>query len=318
MSEKGNLQKAETPDNNNLIFQATHGSPDHPLKIGDSEIPCYVLEDDKRVLVLGGMLQALDMSQGTADKRGEGNRLTKFINTKAIREFIDEVSAKAISNPILFRTTTGSDAYGYEATILADICDAVLEARKNGKLHYQQEHIAEKCEMLVRGFARVGIIALVDEATGFQDYRARQALEKILEKFLLDELAKWAKRFPDDFYKELFRLRGWEYKLGSVKRPSVVGTLTNDIVYSRIAPGILDELKIRTPRDDQGRAKVHYHRWLTEDIGHPKLQEHLSAVIALMKASADWRTFTRLLNRALPKFESNLELELYDKDGLSI
>ena len=66
------------------------------------------------------------------------------------------------------------------------------------------------------------------------------------------------------------------------------------------------------------RAKVHFHRWLTKDIGHPKLQEHLSAVIVLMKASADWRTFTRLLNQALPKFEGNLELELYDKDGLPL
>lgn len=318
MSKDNELEKVGVIEGDDQIVQATHGSPDHPLKIGDNEIPCFVLENEKRVLVLGGMLQALDMSQGTADKRAEGNRLTKFINTKAIRGYVDEDLENAITNPIRFRTITGADAYGYEATILADICDVVLEARKEGALHFQQEHIAEKCEVLVRGFARVGIIALVDEATGYQDYRARQALEKILEKFLQDELARWAKRFPDEFYKELFRLRSWDYKPGSVKRPSIVGTLTNDIVYSRIAPGVIDELKRRTPRDDQGRAKVHFHRWLTEDVGHPKLQEHLSAVIALMKASADWRAFQRLLNRALPKFEGSLELALYDKDGLPI
>jgi hypothetical protein len=221
-------------------------------------------------------------------------------------------------NPIPFKTPTGQETIGYEATILADICDAVLEARKANKLNYQQVHIAEQCEILIRGFARVGIIALVDEATGYQDFRTRQALEQILDKFLREELGKWAKRFPDAFYKEMFRLRGWDYDPQSIRRPSFVGTLTNVLVYSRLAPGVLDELRRITPRDEQGRTKVRYHQWLTEDVGHPKLQEHLSAVIALMKASSDWKTFTRLLNRALPKYEGNLELELYDKDGLPI
>ena len=297
--------------------QATHGSSDHPLKIGGLEIPCYVLEDGRRILVQNGMITALGMKQGTAG-RGEGNRLVKFINTKGVSEFASDELRSAILNPIRFRSPNGAELEGYNATILADLCDSVLEARKLDKLNYQQMHIADQCEILVRGFARVGIIALVDEATGYQDFRARQALEKILEKFLTDELSKWAKRFPDMFYKELFRLRGWNYDPDSVKRPGVVGTLTNDIVYGRLAPGVLEELKKRTPVDEKGRKKVRYHQWLTEDIGHPKLQEHLSAVIALMKASPDWKTFTRLLNRGLPKYEGNYELDLFDENGLPL
>jgi len=306
------------PQRDDQILQATHGAPDHPLKIGNLEIPCYVLEDGKRVLVQSGMFTALDISQGTADKRVGGDRLSKLIATKGLREFVGDELTSAIVKPLKFRTPTGGEAYGYEATILADICDVVLEARKAEKLHPQQYKIADQCEILVRGFARVGIVALVDEATGYQDFRTRQALEQILDKFLRDELGKWAKRFPDTFYKEMFRLRGWAYDPNSIHRPSFVGTLTNDLVYSRLAPGVLEELKRITPRDELGRTRVRYHQWLTEDIGHPKLQEHLSAVIALMKASSDWRTFTRLLNRALPKYEGNLELELYDKDGLPI
>jgi len=80
-----------------------------------------------------------------------------------------------------------------------------------GKLHHQQEHIAEQREILVRGFARVGIIALVDEATGYQEDRARDALAKILEAFIAKELRKWISTFPIDYYKELFRLRGWRF-----------------------------------------------------------------------------------------------------------
>jgi hypothetical protein len=102
-------------------------------------------------------------------------------------------------NPIEFKTPQGNRALGYEATVLADICDAVLEARKAGKLTSKQQHIAAQCEILVRGFARVGIIALVDEATGYQADRARDALAKILQAFVAKELREWVKRFPGEF-----------------------------------------------------------------------------------------------------------------------
>src|SRR4051794_37179851 len=95
----------------------------------------------------------------------------------------------------------------------------------------------------MRGLAHVGIIALVDEATGYQYDRARMALEEILEQFISKELLKWAKMFPDEFYHEMFRLKGWEYPQVSTKRPLQAGKLTNDVVYKRLAPGVLEELK---------------------------------------------------------------------------
>lgn len=275
------------------------GSPDRPLRIGEIEIPCYVLEDGRRVIVQGGMFLALDMKQGTAG-RGEGDRLAKFIGSKAVSPFIPEALEKVIRTPIHFGITGGRDAYGYEATILADLCEAVLDARTRGKLHYQQEHIAQRCEILIRGWARGGIIALVDEATGYQDIRERDALAKILEKFLNEAYAKWAKRFPDEFYHQMFRLRGWPSPTGT-RRPPLVGKLTTDLVYDRLAPGIRAELERMNPRDDHGRRRRKHHQWLTEDIGHPKLQEHLSALQALMRASDTWADFKRALNRALPK-----------------
>ena len=174
------------------------------------------------------MMTALAMKQGTAG-RGGGDRLAKFIRTKGVNPFVSDDLAKVITEPIRFRAGGGSVAYGYEATILADLCDAVLRARKDGNLHYQQAHIAEQCEILVRGFARVGIVALVDEATGYQDERARDALAKILEEFVAKELRKWVKTFQPEFYKQMFRLRKWAYDPASVKRPAVVGKLTNNV-----------------------------------------------------------------------------------------
>jgi hypothetical protein len=125
---------------------ATHGSPDRPLRIGELEIPCYVLNDERRVIVQGGVLKALTMSQGTG-REGEGDRLTKFVTGKSLNPFVSSDLLEMIKNPIRFQVPSGALAYGYEATILADLCDAVLEARKMGSLHHQQAHIAAQCEV---------------------------------------------------------------------------------------------------------------------------------------------------------------------------
>ena len=312
IARKAVMKRWEMTENKGeQILKAEYGSPDRPLKIGGAEIPCYVLDDGKRVLVHGAMLQALDMKEGTAG-RGSGDRLTKFLATKAIKPFAVKYLDDMIITPIKFRTLTGQIAHGYEATLLADICDAVLEARKAGKLHYQQEHIAIQCEVLVRGFARVGIIALVDEATGYQDHRTKEALQKILEEFIAKELKPWVKTFPDDFYKEIFRLNKWAYVATSVRRPGVIGTWTNDIVYQRLAPGIREELHKLAERDDKGRPKHKLFQRLSEGAGHPKLREHLSAVIALMKAAKNWKDFKRMIQLALPAYDTNLEINFDD------
>lgn len=289
------------------LTRATHGSPDSPLRIGDIEIPCYVLEDGKRVLVQGAMLTALDMKQGTAGKGG-GDRIDKFLSTKSIKPYANRYLNDVIISPVKFRTPSGSIGHGYEATLLADICDAVLEARREGKLHYQQEHIAKQCEILVRGFARVGIIALVDEVTGFQKDRAKNALSKILEAFIASELQPWVKTFPDEYYQELFRLRGLKYPLDTVQRPQYFGYLTNDIIYNRLAPGVLNELKRVIPRDSKGKPKSKLFQKLTDNVGYPKLREHMASVVTIMKLSTDYKDFMRKINQIHPCYNAQMYL----------
>jgi hypothetical protein len=283
------------------IPKAICGAPDRPLKIGDVEIPAYVLEGEKRVLVQRGMMTAFDMKQGTAG-RGPGDRLAKFIDTKAIKPFISNEIAEVIKSPIKFKTTHGSVAYGYEATLIADLCDAILAARKAGKLHYQQKHIADKCEILLRGFARVGIIALVDEATGYQEMRDHQALHKIIDAYVVKEFRPWAKKFDIDFYREMFRLRGWQFYPHSVKRPKLVAKLTTQITYDRLPPGIKEEIQRKNPKSSKtGRYKHKYFQYLTDDLGIPHLDKLYTISCALMKIASDWRHFMDMYDRAVPK-----------------
>ena len=298
------------------VKQATHGSDDHPLQIGDIEIPAYVLEDETRVLSQRGIQTGIGMST-SGGVRG-AHRLAQFIEGLAEKGVDCRDLAVRIRNPILFRPIQGGKlAYGYEATILADICDAVLAARqKTGALLPQQSHFAEQCEILVRGFARVGIIALVDEATGFQKDRAKDALARILEAFIAKELRPWLPTFPSDFYQEMFRLRGMDYSSDTVHRPRYFGLLTNDIVYDRLAPGVLEELKRVNPKDEVGRRKHRHFQWLTSNRGYPKLREHLGAVVATMRLSADWYDFMAKLDKYYPRQGKPTQLAFdYARDG---
>jgi len=288
--------------------KATYGSPERPLKIGDIELPCYVLDDGRRVLVQRGMVRSLAMKRGTAGKRIAGDRLVQFTSTKSINPFVSEDLAAVINNPIKFKTAKGAIAHGYEATVLADLCDAVLAAREAGALNPQQRHIADRCELLVRGFARVGIVALVDEVTGYQQARIRHALAEILDKFIAKELSKWAKTFPDEFYREMFRLKGWPYDPKSVKRPSVIGRYTEDLVYKRLAPGVLKELKRLNPTDEKGHRKHKHFQWLTQHEGYWKLKSHLDTVTAFMRGSSTWDRFYRLLQRSLPQYGETIDM----------
>ena len=161
---------------------------------------------------------------------------------------------------------------------------------------------------MLRGFARVGIIALVDEATGFQRDRAKDALSKILEAFVAKELQPWVKTFPDEFYGELFRLRGLDYPKDTVKRPQYFGTLTNDIVWKRLAPGVLEELKRVIPKTESGRRKSALFQGLTKNIGYPKLREHLGAVVAYMNMSKNYQEFITALDRFRPRMGHQYEL----------
>jgi len=282
-----------------MIVKVTHGSPNHPLIIGDLQIPCYVLEDGRRVLHQRGMVKSLGMSPGSSSGN-RGDRLTGFVGGKGLEPYVSRALIAMTNNPIKFRTPRGNLAYGYEAQILVDICEAVLAARQAGALQKQQLHIAEKCEVLIRGFARVGIIALVDEVTGYQAERDRNELHRILEAYITKELMPWTKRFPDEFYKELFRLRKWQYNPLSIARPGYVGTLTNELIYKKLPPGVLEELKAKTPKTIGGNRRYRYHQYLTEDIGNIHLEKHLAAVITLMRISPTWKDFEHHFNKAFP------------------
>lgn len=285
--------------------KATHKGA---LPIGHVKLPCFVLEDGTRVISGRGMTKAIGM-------KGRGQGMARIVSLLRQKTNASNDLLLAIENPLVFNSGAPLPTQGYEATVLVDLCEAILDAKEAKRLATPQElRYADACYILTKAFAKVGIIALVDEATGYQEVRDKLALQAILDRFLRKELAAWAKRFPDEFYQHIFRLRGWQWKGMSINRPSAMAQYTNDLVYERLAPGILEELQARNPRDDRGRRKHKHHQWLTEDVGHPALAQHLYALIGFMRVSSSWEQFYRLVQKAFPRKGSTLLLPYKEEE----
>lgn len=292
------------------------GAPDSPLRIGGAVIDCYVLEDETRVLSQRGMFKGLGVTRGGPRTENEpsntGAELPRFATQKWLQPYISSDLEAALKSPILFQPPSGNIGYGYPAECLVDICDAIIEADTQGATTDRQKPMVENSLALIRSFAKVGIVALVDEATGYQEIRARTALADILETFLSDYRQTWTKTFPEDFYRQIYRLRDWEWKPWTTKRPSVIANWTDNFVYDRIAPGLTDELRNKNPTNAKGERLSKHHQWLNPEFGHPKLKEHISGVIALMRASSTWDGFLASLDRAYPRFGDTIQMPLDD------
>ena len=285
---------------------ATH---EGDLQIGDQRIACAVLEDGTRVINQGTLLATL--GRNTRPKTSDAGPVVFAAN---LRPFISPELEEGLRDTVVYRTHTGARSVGYRAELLPAICEVYLDARAEEKLFYNQQRAARAAEILLRGLARVGIIALVDEATGYQEVRARRELQRILEAYVQAELRPWTKMFPDEFFKEIYRLQGWEYKPGTAKRTPYVGHLVNRYIYEQLPPGVLDKLRTLNPRNAHGNRTRRFHQYLTADTGNPHLDKQIASVTMLMRVSNSKREFEDLFERAFPPIQPRLALVMLDED----
>ena len=291
------------------VKKAILGSPDKLLTLGERKIQCYVLEDGTAVLSGRGMQDALNLGQS------HGAKLTHLINQKSVKSLIDSDLAMVLENPIRFTRPGrgGVVAKGFEATTLTKLCRVILTARRKGLLDDSEYllRIADECELIVAAFSDVGIIATIYEITGYEKIKEIDVYQKYVEKFIKKEYAAWIKRFPIRFFELMSDLKGWQYEKNKTKYYPAMGHVINDVIYKRLAPNILNELKKVNPvHEDTGLRKVKHHQWLTDEIGIPALAEHLIGVMALATANNDWRKFYSQLNRVYP-LQNNPQLYLF-------
>jgi hypothetical protein len=304
--------------NNAKLPIATHIGD---LPVGEVLLPCAVLADGTRLISQSAMAQAFGPTTGGWQMRkkkesGDYGDLPLFLVASTLQPFISSELRTMVSTPTRYKDPRGGPPRnGYDATLLPKLCEVWLAAREAKALTKIQEPVAQRAEILARSLANTGVIALVDEVTGYQEDRAKDALSRILEEFIAKELQAWVSTFPPEFYQELFRLRGLAYDPKSVKRPGYFGYLTNDIVYDRLAPGVRVELSKAVPRNKQGKPIAKFFQKLTANKGYPKLKEHLGKVVAYMQLSDDYADFKNKLDRLVPRFDDTLPIPLeYSND----
>lgn len=276
------------------------------LNLGENKLPCYVLEDGTRVLSGRKMQEILKVVDGNIS----GTKLPQFLSNSILKPFIFSNKDAAHFDPIIcFKGKQRIN--GYEATVLTDICEAILRARRSGvKMTERQQIVANQCEILLSSFAKIGIIALIDEATGYQNEREHFELQKILSAYISEEILKWQLTFTDDFYREVYRLWGLPFIPKYIKnKPSFIGKLTTKYIYDLLPDGVVDKIKEKTGKTDKGNWKYKWHQSLTPEIGREQLKKQIIEVTTLMSISKSKSEFNELFERKYNAKPIQLELE---------
>lgn len=289
-----------------IILKATH---EGKITIGENELAVAVLEDGTRVITQSAVFKAFGRT-----KRGRMKddirvpNMPAFIDANNVQPYINQ-DLRAVLNTITYLSKNGNESTGYDANILPLMCKMYLDARQEKVLKIAQLPLARASEILLLGLSKIGITALVDEATGYQYEREKDALQIILKAFINEELLKWQKMFPDTFYFEIFRLNKWDYTVNGInKRPGVIGKWTKELIYKQLPKGVLEELKLKTPKSELGNYTARFFQSLTPDIGHPALTAQIYKVIGIMNISNTWDEFKNSFNRMVDRANGQVEL----------
>lgn len=287
------------------VLQATH---EGQWKLGSLVLSCAVLEDGRRVFSDRSLSDAFSHVRSGAEfkRRNElpPSEQLPVVVSPTIAEYLSDEAKSRLSQVIWYRTNSGNfavPARGIEADLLPELCDAFLAAREDGALKSEASlRKAAAAERLLRALAKVGVVAIVDEVTGYQIERDKAELQKLLEQYVTEPFRPWTQVFPTEFYRQIFRLRG--ITTDDVRRrPAYFGKLTNDIVYERLLPGMVEKLCEVNPVNESGRRSRRHHQHLSDNVGVKHLHDHLVGVLMLMRAASDWRGFMRALDKACPK-----------------
>lgn len=270
-------------------------------------IDCYVTDDGKRLLSLRGTARAMGLSgSGSVAllRNLKSNYLQPYL-TDDLKLWIEKANNNEIYRVKGYRTTF----IPFEATLFVDVCKAYISAKNDGVFDSEgwekQSILADKLLAIMSAFAKIGIIALIDEITGYQEVRKKDELQKLLAEFVRAEYLPWTKRFPNEFYEEMYRLKGWDYN-GNARTP-LVGKLTNYLVYDLMPEGVLEELQRKNPVDEKiHRRKYRHHQFLTETTGIDYLDKHLVSLINMMRAFDTWEEFDRAFRKSFRLDENDV------------
>lgn len=289
-------QKAADTRWGRQIQRATHQGT---IDIDGTELSCYVLQDGRRIISQASIFTTL--GRPARGRRTSRENRAPFIEAKNLAPFIGP-ELEEILQRVDYRVGDKKPIQsGYDAEILPRVCNVYLDAEEAGVLLPSQKPAAEAARKVIKALALVGITALVDEATGYQETRAKDELQRLLDAYIAEEFRPWVRRFPESFFREIYRLQGWKFIPGNHHHPQYVGRFINTYVYEHMPEGILEKLRDLNPKNEQGNRARKHHQHLTEDTGVAHLERQVARVITIMEISEDKVQFDALFNKAMSR-----------------
>ncbi|QFY73642.1 hypothetical protein CEQ83_14295 [Priestia megaterium] len=303
MGEKRGLTSEDFVETDVQIIQATHKGEWNPSGT-DINIECYVLENGERVFSLRGTARTMGLKGGGAlalPRMLSANYIQDYLS-KDLKRWMQETSEGKVQK--IRPPEGGNPFHAFKATLLVDLADAFYKAKNDSifdkpNMSYQKD-LAERLYNITLAFSKVGINAFIDEITGYQEFREKDALQKLLNLYVEGLFQPWERRFPEEFYIEIFRLKSWKYT-GSSQRPHTVAKITNEFIYNFLPDDVMKEVRERKT----GNEKL--HQWLTSEVGLSHLEKQITSTTTLMRASDTWEEFEKLFNRS---FNRNIPEQL--------
>ena len=305
------MQQVEEIEEAGTIPTAVHRGE---LDIIGMSVPCYVLNNDVRVI---GRTSATEVLTGIKG----GGALEKYIAVRALEPFIPKDLVLERMVPFRLPEVEGLEkaVKGLPADLFLEICQGFVSAleyslRRDSeypRLTGRQQEMAMQASMFLSACAKLGLEALIDEATGYQYEREADALQVKLAAFLEGEMRKWEKTFPDELWQEFGRLTGWKGQLS--KRPKYWGRLVMELIYEKLDPDVADWLKKNAPKPKYGQ---NYHQWLSGQYGLKKLVEHIWMIIGMARTCESMRELRDKVNSMYGKDPVQLRLYLPRKEQI--
>ncbi|OJY66596.1 MAG: hypothetical protein BGP09_31265 [Rhizobium sp. 60-20] len=266
------------------------------IDLGGDLLDCYVLDTAQRVIALRSAVKSF---AGV-----ESGNLGNYIGVTGLKPFInsDLILGELVDFAIPGTQFRGS---GLTTEHFELICRGYVQALyKNAPMTDRQREIAIKCAVITSGLTRIGLDALIDEATGYQYERAEDALQIKLRAFIAEELRAWEKTFPDELWEEFGRLTNWQGDLKS--RPKYWGKLVIELIYDTLDPDVAKYL-----RENRPPPNVRWHQNLTENLGVRQLVSRCFEVVGLSKSC---RTMSELRKKVAHHYgKQSMLFNIYDE-----
>lgn len=275
------------------------------------DVDCYVLDDASKTAVISqrGMAEAIGLSK-------RGDRLTVFAGSKTMEDYLGRDLQEKIANPIIFQrkpaateTLIGGKAHGYDATILIDLCKAIVTARNDGKLSGKRyDNMVAQAHVIQGASAKAGIKGLVYALAGYD--ATREEVIAAFKFYVREEAREYEREFPDQLYEEWYRL----YNLPKPERnrPWKFKHLTVEHVYRPLAKSNGRILKLTREQRGQGSLWKRLHQFLSE-VGVKALRTHLGQLLGIARIS---KTDSEYEGYVKELFGDQFEIK-FPKDGES-